>query len=323
MSTPAEPVRSTSRLGEQWRLLLKVAISTILIAWIVGQATSVDIFAAVWSASMPLLFGAYLLIFLGIMLSISRWWLLLRTQGAPLPWLRLLRSYLIAMFFNSFLPSTVGGDASRAYDCYRMSGGSPRAMSTVLLDRLLGLLALLIFALFSLHFAQSLSKHLPILTPWLSLGMVALAGVIGSVFFGLPSRRLTPALALVPRPLYRGITLIVGAFDLYGGQWRTLVIAFALSMVLQLNVIVHFILIAHALGLEVPARDFCLIVPLVSFVVMLPISINGIGLRENALAVMLGYYGAAPAEAVALAWLVHFGSISCAVTGGVLYASRR
>lgn len=94
-------------------------------------------------------------------------------------------------------------------------------------------------------------------------------------------------------------------------------------MLLQFNVIVQFVLIAQALGLDVPARDFCLIVPLVSFVIMLPISINGIGLRENALAVMLGYYGAGAAEAVALAWLVHIANLILSLAGGLIYASRR
>lgn len=117
--------------------------------------------------------------------------------------------------------------------------------------------------------------------------------------------------------------MITGAFDLYRGQWRILIMAFALSFVLQFNVIACFMLIAQAMGLQVPALDFCLIVPLVSFVVMLPISINGIGLRENTLAMMLGYYGVAAAEAVALAWLVYLGSTIWALAGGIIYALRR
>lgn len=326
MSTPAEPglsVRSSGRPGLQWLFIFKVATSTMLLAWIISKASVAEILAAVWSTNIPLLLAAYALTFIGIVLSVSRWRLLLQAQGATLPRLWLLRSYLVATFFNNFLPSTVGGDASRAYDCYRITGGSRRAMSSVLLDRLLGLLALVMLALGSLHFARPVSEHLPILPVWLSLAVIGLAGVIGAIFFGLPSRRLAAAMALMPRPLYRGCAAIAGAFDLYRGQWQTLIVAFALSFVHQFNVILYFMLIAQALGLEVPAFDFCLIVPLVSFVVMLPISINGIGLRENALAVMLGYYGVATADAVALAWLVYLGSTIPALAGGIIYASRR
>jgi glycosyltransferase 2 family protein len=316
-------VRTSDWLGAQWLLLVKVATSTILLAWIVSRASFSEILAAFSSASIPLLLAAYALTVVGTMLTVSRWRLLLRAQGAPLPFLRLLHSYLVAMFFNNFLPSTVGGDASRAYDCYRMTGGNRRAMSSVVLDRLLGLLALLVFALGSLHFAKAVSDQVPVLALWLSLAVIGLGGVVGAIFFGLPSRGTASAMALIPRQLHRVIAAIVGAFELYRGQWQTLAIAFALSLLLQFNVIVHFVLIAQALGLDVPARDFCLIVPLVSFVIMLPISINGIGLRENALAVMLGYYGAGAAEAVALAWLVHIANLILSLAGGLIYASRR
>jgi glycosyltransferase 2 family protein len=326
MSTPAEPglsVRSSGRPGLQWLLVFKITISTILLAWIINRASIAEIFAAVWSASIPLLLAAYALTCVGIILTVFRWRLLLRAQGAPLPALRLLQSYLVAMFFNNFLPSTVGGDASRAYDCYRMTGGNTRAMSSVIVDRLLGLLALVVVALGSLHFARAVSDQVPVLALWLSLAVMVLGSAIGAIFFGLPSRGTASAMALLPQQLSRAIALLAGAFELYRGQWRMLVVASALSLLLQFNVIVHFILIAQALGLEVPARDFCLIVPLVSFVIMLPISINGIGLRETALAVVLGYYGVATAEAVALAWLVHLGSLICSMAGGVIYAARR
>jgi uncharacterized protein (TIRG00374 family) len=326
MGTPAEPglsVRSSGCPGLQWLLIFKIAMSTILLGWILSRASIADIFAAVWSTSIPLLLAAYVLTFIGIVLSVSRWRLLLEAQGATLPRRWLLQSYLVATFFNNFLPSTVGGDASRAYDCYRKTGGSRRAMSSVVLDRLLGLLALVMLALGSLHFARPLSEQLPILPVWLSLAVVALAGMVAAIFFGLPSRRLASAMALMPRPLQRGIALVAGAFDLYRGQWRMLIMASVLSFVLQFNVIAYFMLIAQALGLDVPALDFCLIVPLVSFVVMLPISINGIGLRENTLALMLGYYGVATAEAVALAWLVYLGSTIWALAGGIIYALRR
>lgn len=215
-------VRTSDWLGAQWLLLVKVATSTILLAWIVSRASFSEILAAFSSASIPLLLAAYALSVVGTMLTVSRWRLLLRAQGAPLPFLRLLHSYLVAMFFNNFLPSTVGGDASRAYDCYRLTGGNRRAMSSVVLDRLLGLLALLVFALGSLHFAKAVSDQVPVLALWLSLAVIGLGGVVGAIFFGLPSRGTASAMALIPRQLHRVIAAIVGAFELYRGQWQTL-----------------------------------------------------------------------------------------------------
>jgi uncharacterized protein (TIRG00374 family) len=315
-------VRSSDQPGWPRLFVLKIVVSTTLLAWIISRTSFAEIFSAVWSASIPILLAAYAMNCIATMASISRWRLLLQVTGATLPRLTLLRSYLVAMFFNSFLPSTVGGDTSRALDAYRMTGGNRGAMSSVVLDRLLGLLALSILALLSLHFAGPLSEYLPILQVWLSLAVAGLAGVIGAVFCGLSRRRLAWATTQMPQALHRAIASIAGAVEPYRGQWRTLILAFALSFVLQLSVIVCFILVARALGLRVPALDFCLIVPLISFIIMLPISINGVGLRENAFALMLGYYGVAPGEAIALAWLIYFGSSMFALAGGVIYVSR-
>jgi hypothetical protein len=96
-----------------------------------------------------------------------------------------------------------------------------------------------------------------------------------------------------------------------------------LSLLLQLSVVLYFILVAAALGLQVPKLAFGLIVPLVLFVVMLPISLNGLGLRENALVVMLGFYGVGTADAVALAWLVYVSTLLFTLIGGIAYATRR
>lgn len=83
-----------------------------------------------------------------------------------------------------------------------------------MVDRLLGLLALALLAVVSLSFASPLREHLPILPLWLSLALIGLAGVIGAIFFGLPSRRLGRLTALLPGFLNRGIGSIAGVFGL-------------------------------------------------------------------------------------------------------------
>ena len=143
------------------------------------------------------------------------------------------------------------------------------------------------------------------------LAVIGLGGVVGAIFFWPAEQR---------DSIGDGAHTQTVAPGDCGDCWRfravprTLAIAFALSLLLQFNVIVHFVLIAQALD-RMPARDFCLIVPLVSFVIMLPISINGIGLRENALAVMLGYYGVGAAERGGVGRLVHIANLILSLAG--------
>jgi glycosyltransferase 2 family protein len=314
------PGLSSGRFG--LLLAAKVIVSLSLLAWILSRASLREIFGAVASASMPLLLAAYLIDFVGCLTSVTRWRLLIRTQTPP-PWRFLLQSYFVAAFFNNFLPSTVGGDASRAYDCYRVSGGSGQAASSVVVDRLLGLLVLVLFALIALPLATRLTDHLPELRLELGLGVLGLFGVILAIFFGSAGSGWHRLFARLPTRLVQTLALVWRAFASYRGQWRPLLKAFALSVLLQANVVLSFVLIARALHLEVPPQSFFLIVPLATFVTMLPVSINGIGLRENALGAMLAWYGVPAADAVALAWLVYLSSLLFGLIGGVVYGLRR
>jgi glycosyltransferase 2 family protein len=306
------------------RLLLaaKIIVSLSLLAWILSRASLREIFGAVASASLPLLLAAYSVDCIGCLISVTRWRLLLRTHVPP-PWRFLLQSYFVAAFFNNFLPSTVGGDASRAYDCYRASGGSGQAASSVVVDRLLGLLVLVLFALIALPLATQAADHLPELRLELGLGVLGLFGVILTIFFGSAWSGWHRIFFRLPTRLVQTFAIVWRAFASYHGQWRTLLKAFALSVLLQANVVLYFVLVARALHLEVPPQSFFLIVPLAIFVTMLPVSINGIGLRENALGAMLAWYGVSAADAVALAWLVYLSSLLFGLAGGIVYALRR
>jgi uncharacterized protein (TIRG00374 family) len=322
-----EPVGNTAverapRAGRM-RLLMfaKIATSTILLAWLLSRASLQDIFASIRRADVLVLLVAYSLDYVGWVINTFRWEVLLRALGVVPRRSFLLMSFLVATFFNNLLPSTLGGDASRAYDCYRHVGG--QAMSSVLIDRLLGLLVLVIFALISLPFATQLTNHLPLLAPWLAAGIAGLLLALWLIFFGRSWGVASRLLARFPARLGSALGSVWSAFRVYRGKWRALLQALVLSVLLQALVILYFIVVAWALDLDVPASNFFLIVPLALFVMMLPISINGIGLRENTFAAMLAWYGVTTADAVAFAWLAYLGNLLFGLLGGVALALRR
>lgn len=316
--------RTQRRGTRRVRLLVaaKLAVSSILLYWILSRANLGEIIAAAASASIPLLLFAYSLDFVGLLISSTRWRGLLRAQDVDVPWGFLVKSYMVANFFNNLLPSTVGGDASRAYDSYHAASRTADAMASVLVDRLLGLLALVLFAVVSMPFARELTADLPALSVWIALGGMGLLAFVWVVFFGGASvlGRLAGPL---PGPIRRIATRVSAAFAAYRGRHGVLGVAFALSVLLQANVVLYFVLIAAAMGLPVPTVAFLLIVPLATFVMMIPVTINGIGLRENVLALFLAVYGVGNSEAVAFAWLLYLGGLIQGVLGGVVYAMRR
>lgn len=148
------------------RTLLRVAVSAALIAWILRDTDLREVGAAFRDADLRYILIALCLIPLGYLSSVMRWRTLLRAQGgdASLPFL--VRSLMTGIFFNNFLPSTIGGDAIRAWDTARSGVGKATALTIILVDRFVGLLALLLFAAVGLLGAGRLTERVPDLALW-------------------------------------------------------------------------------------------------------------------------------------------------------------
>lgn len=301
---------------------LKCSVSAFLLYWVLHSTNLVEILATVRSANLFLLAQALLVYFAGYLVRAYRWRLLLRLQGvkASIPFLY--KSYMVGIFFSNFLPSTVGGDVVRAHDIWRLGTSRSRAMVTVFTDRFLGLIGLLMFAAGTLLLSPHLLVYLPLQSLWRIVAVSS--GVL--LVLALLMRRLTvyKLWRLCSRKLQRFLTQVLEAFRAFG-QRQALLKALGWSMVVQVSVIVHYYLIEKALGISVPFSTFFLIVPLATLIMMLPISINAIGLRENAFVFLLGTYGygIGRSEAIAFAWLAYGIVIIQGLIGGVIYALRK
>ena len=267
--------------------------------------------AAFRRADLALIGVAVLLIPLGYLASVSRWRLLLRSQGGDAPLSFLIQSLMTGIFFNNLLPSTIGGDAVRAWDTSRAGVSRATAVAIVVVDRFVGLLALVLFAAVGLLVSDEL---IPELTAWILGGAVAMAVLAGLLF--LPSRR---AAALGKR-LPEKVSAALFAFQ---GKGRTLAGAFAWSLVLQALVVINSWVLARALGVPIPLPYFFLIMPVAIFAMMVPISINGIGVRESTYAFFFTAFGVGAAAGVAVGWLDYALLLLQALAGGVVYAWGR
>lgn len=301
---------------------VKVVISTVLLVWVLRRSALGEVLSAAAEAHIPLLLAAYVLNFVGVLINAARWRGLLRTHDVEIPLWVLVKSVMVGVFFNNFLPSTVGGDAMRAYDSFRLSRRTG-TMSSVVVDRLLGLLVLSLFAVASVPFATQLTDSVPLLPFWVGAGGAILLGLAWAIFFPPSGRLLRAFLVRLPATLSTRISDVLGTFRAYAGQRSALLQAFGWSLLLQTNVVVYYIVVARALGFEVPLLHFFLIVPLALYVMMVPITVNGIGLRENIFALFLAPYAIGNADAVAYAWLVYLGGLIQGVLGGLVYAVRR
>ncbi len=312
------------RVSRRVLIAAKLVVSCALIALILRGTDVGEVLAAIKGADLRLVLLSLCLYFVGYGITVGRWRILLGTQRVKASMSVLVRSYMVAVFFNNLLPSTIGGDAIRVYDSWRLGCGKTEAVVVIFMDRFIGLLSIVLFASVGLALLPELPVDVPMAQAAASLGIGGVALMLWFMFSPAPRPATGPARPLVPFPLVqRALGRVREAVSSFRGKRGALGGALALSLLLQVNVVIAYYLLAQSLGLPVPFLNYFLIIPAALLVLMAPVSINGIGLREGAFVFFLGLYGIGRAEAVAFAWIAYGVLLIQGVLGGLVYAFRR
>lgn len=303
----------------------KIIISGSLIAWILNNANLVTIWDTIKQADFGLIIAAFFLFYVGYLIIAKRQHTLLSAQNIQVTIPFLLQSFAVGIFFSNLLPSTIGGDASRMYDVWRVAGSKSKAVSVILIDRFFGMFAMVIFGLIAAMLSTRVREAVPGIVLYMALALLAMLAVLW-VVFGSGARLIDwfQNLALGPFSfVQRMASKIIQGFELFKGRGDVLRRATAWSFLLQLNVIAHFILIAHALDIDVPVLAMFVIIPVAVILMLIPVSINGIGLREAVFVFLFGIYGVAVESAVAFAWVALAMLLVQGVVGGIVFLLRR
>ena len=303
----------------------KVLVSAGLIGWILHQSDLEAIWSSIREANFFLLFAAFLLFYLGYVIIAMRQKSLLAAQGIEVKIPFLLQSFAIGMFFSNLLPSTIGGDASRMYDVWRVAGSKSKAVSVILMDRFLGMFALVVFGVVAAILSPEIQAAIPGIVIYMGLILAAMLTVLW-VVFGSGAALVEWFLKLRLGPLsfaQRLAEKLYSGFILFKGRGDVLIKGILWSLVLQFNVIFHFVIMTYALSIEIPVAAMFIIVPIASILMLIPISINGIGLREAIFVFLFGIYGVATESSVAYAWIALGMILVQGVVGGLVFLMRR
>lgn len=260
----------------------------------------------------------------GQLLSAWRWQLLLGPVRLSVRFARLAAFYFIGMFFNLFLPTVVGGDAVKAILLARETGAPARSAVSVFMERNVGLLALLAIATFAAWLAPPvdlLGLPLTVLMPLLATGYVA----ANIVLFSSHAYALADRIIRVTRlsQLRLGAASVYDAVTPYRSPGAGMAGALLLAFAFQIIVIGVVFLNAFALTLDVPLSAVAVFVPLVSLAGMIPVSVNGLGVREALYILLFGSIGVPAELAVSLALLYLGVTLVSSLPGGVAYALLR
>lgn len=263
--------------------------------------------------------GAGALLLMVTFVASYKWQLLMRAMSLRVPYAQVATTYFVGLFFNNFLPTGFGGDAMRAYRIARRTGRGADAVVSVGFDRLHSLWALLLLA-GPCCVVSAASLGLP---SWLGLviilGTAGAAAVVGRFLSPAIHERLRTYLGLLPSIVARLSHPLLLPFERLSSDRRSLAWPTVVALCYQiLNVAVHYILFV-ALGVGISFPTLVTVMTVAMLATMLPVSVNGIGLREGVYVVLLGRLGIPAAAALSLS-LLGFGLMALvSVIGGVAF----
>ncbi len=265
-----------------------------------------------------LLFG-FLVLWVGHYMCIFRWRMLMRPLMPILTLNHLFGIYCIGLFFNLTFPTVVGGDVVKMYYAGKPSRRFAQSFAATFLDRDAGMLAMMIIACIA---SVVYPVHIPRVPVALIIWSAFTAFVIANFVIFTPSlhTRLTNVLHRFRLDRLAAKTdAILNAFQVMGMHRAVLVNSLIISIVNQLLVISVTWIMSKGLHIEVTLLQFLVFVPVVTLISMIPISLNGMGLREYAFVSLLGGVGVDHEAAIALGLLSSAVIVLSAIPGGLVY----
>ena len=292
-----------------FKLIVKILITVAILALIATKIDVTTVIKVVRNMSPEFLIFALIMQLLSAALASYRWYLIMRRLQFGLGPLFYLKSYLKGSFFNQALPGGIGGDAYRVVECSSLGNGKKAAFYGVLLDRILGLIGLLLLNLLANIAHPGL---LPVAIFHL-LNIIALGGIAAVIVFAM--------LGKVDR--FANYKLTRHLHEISANLRRVYHDPRAIALHSVISVLIHFIsmlavyFIGIGVGLNYGLLTFLVLVPPVMLLTIAPISLAGWGVREGGMIGLFMLIGAD--EALVLSMSVLYGLVLLAASIPGLY----
>ena len=310
--------RASYLLKQGIRPVVSIALLILLFSLLVDVN---DVWTAIMAARPDGIALAIALIILALLVSAIKWGILLRAQVATISLPYLFNTYLVGLFFNNFLPSNVGGDVARIADIAKRTGKAPEATASVIGERLISGMALALTALIGLLFSPQVSGQFAPIVGGLILFFVFVMGLFAS-------RRAKRIISTVIRRLlgpkwFERIGRVAGSIALAIRNPSTFLWAMFWSFAFHITLVLVNYAIFIALNINLPLISFVLYVPIIAAIQLVPVSVNGFGVREVAYVYFFGTVGVSSSGAAAASLLFGILVMLVSLPGGLIFASRR
>lgn len=297
---------------------LKFVVSLAFMLWLFHSMDWNTVHSVLQRADYYPVLAAFLLTLSGVFLGAYQWRTSISIYVAPPAFQNLFRMHWLGVFANHFLPSGLGGDVVKGVVISRRAAmDGIEAVASLVVSRLTGLWGVLLVLFVGGLFGDIHSDWIPRVLP-----LIALIAVMS----------IAPLSAMMTRYAER----LLSIFGLLGQKMGEVLNRVAeirrnshllplicLGIVFQLLVIAQVMLVFKAIRVEVPLEVLVVVVPVCSIAWMLPISINGLGVREAAFVLFFGGYGINTEEAVLASLIVYLLTVAVSIPGGLWMFSYR
>jgi glycosyltransferase 2 family protein len=297
----------------------KLVITALLFVYLFWKIDFHEFGATLRNARLGILLGAFLVLWIGHYICIYRWRMLMRPLMPVLSAFQLFGIYCIGLFFNLTFPTVVGGDVVKMYYAGKPSKSYAQSFAATFLDRDAGMLAMMIIACAAILLYPVDVPGVPV--PLIVWGAFA-AFIIGNIGIFSPyfHRLLTGLLRRVHlSKIAMKVDTISNAFQVMANHKGVLVASLLISFLNQLLVISVTWIMALGIGIDVPVSYFLIFVPVITLISMIPISLNGMGLRELAFVSLFVPIGISKHSCMALGILSSIVTVLSSLPGGIIY----
>lgn len=296
----------------------KIAVS---IAALLLISNSLDIgktLAAIKLAKIHLLVFSIIITFVEQIVIAHKWIILLKVKNFTISLWRLLTINLIAGFWGLFLPSSLSVDVLRGFYLYKNDSGKVLSASTIIVDRIMGILSLLFVTVIGILISDDLLSKFNVKTYVVILSILVI-GICTLIFNFQIYNYITQFLLSKKNSFFSKIVDLYKVIFEFKGYPFILVKSFFWSVFVQVLRIIAIYLISEAYQLDIGIIYFFILVPITMLTIMIPISVGGIGVREGSFIAFFSLVGLSFNDAVLISLTTTLKVVLFSLFGGFLY----
>ncbi|MDQ7823150.1 MAG: lysylphosphatidylglycerol synthase transmembrane domain-containing protein [Candidatus Eremiobacteraeota bacterium] len=246
------------------------------------------------------------------------WKILLGPHGLVLTWGQILRFYLLGFFLNNVIPGGVGGEVFKAYFVAKATGKVTPSIASIVLVRYLSFLSLIVISFCATLLEWGTFEKSGILIPILGIIAFLVLAFLASLALFFWGARYAGRFLL---KFTMGVPLLklMDDFMLYGRYGSALLRAFSLTMITPVMEGVAYFFIARAFAVEVPFIPFLVLIPILTVIYHIPVTVNAVGTQDAAIVLFWKSFGVDTAHSLSISLVAHALKIIVATLGALSF----